>query len=67
MSDAIKCRCRRYFRSSDSECWSIEHDEGEGFVSEDGVISVDKDVVITKDNITDDDEATQRLINILNG
>ena len=40
---------------------------GEGFVSEDGVISVDKDVVITKDNIADDDEATQKLINILNG
>ena len=40
---------------------------GEGFVSDDGVISVDKDVVITKDNIADDDEATQKLINILNG
>ena len=38
MSDAIKCRCRRYFRSNDSECWSIEHDEDEGFVSEDVLV-----------------------------
>lgn len=41
---------------------------GEGFaVDEDGKLNIDKDIVVTKDSIADDAEATQRLVNILNG